>query len=260
MRGVPGGLIILSNEGNVRLASGTARGVLGCCPPEDLEPHLAALLDPRPRVAARESPEAAAVLLGTAGATEGSRNRRHAAHRFLGHALRGVLNTVALHLGLVREAVQEPDKGSEWGARIERYVEVLSRQQVELRLALDDLLEASTPPGGERSLFDLREACRNAARLSRWSARDAVEPTLELPAAPVHVRDDRDAVRQTILEALLFALDAGDEGVHLRLASDAGHARVLVVAGSAGSGPSPPETVSRTACLRWPVAGADEVA
>jgi hypothetical protein len=70
----------------------------------------------------------------------------------------------------------------------------------------------------------------------------------------VTVNEDRDAVRQTILEALLFALVPGGP-VELRLDADGERARVLVV-----GRPADGSAAVRTGCLYWPVAATGEEA
>jgi signal transduction histidine kinase len=179
--------------------------------------------------------------------------RRHEAHRFLAHEVRGALNTASLHLSLLREVVGE-DGAEGRDERLRRSIEVLSRQQAELQRSLADLIDFSRPASGETSAFDLRAVCRDAARLACRTALGYPEPALDLPATPVLVTDDRDAVRQTILEAILHALDAAGARVHMRLVSDGRAAHLVVLARPQdGAAPPEPEGASGAESLEWPV-------
>jgi signal transduction histidine kinase len=173
----------------------------------------------------------------------------HAAHRALAHEVRGALNTASLHLGLLREAVRDPDDGDRED-RLARTVDVLARQQAELQRSIADLIDLTRPPGGGTASFDLVAMCREAARLAARGA-GASEPVLEAPATPVLVREDRDAVRRTIVEAALAAARGG--GVTLRLTADAERARLVVTP------PAGDAAESHARRLDWALAPREEV-
>jgi signal transduction histidine kinase len=260
MKGESAGLVVLDDQGEVVLSQGAVRGLLACQPPEKLERHSSTLRSLSSSVESRPHPGGTTVLLATTGATESSRRRRHAIHRSLGHELRGALHTTSLHLALMREALLESAGVAERDDRLRRSVDALARQQADLQRVLETLLEFARPPGGGIVSFDLREACREALRLSRSCPGDDIELLFDEPDTPVTVVDDRDAVRQSILEALLYALGVPDSRVRLRLESDPRRVRCIVetrrIEATDGSRT---ERVMRSGWLSWPVASATQV-
>lgn len=195
------------------------------------------LAECRPEELAAAEPGEAVVLVGAGAVTESGRRRRHAAHRKLGHDVRGLLNTVTLYHDLLREAAKKPE------VSIERYLEVLSKNRDGLHRGIEELLATGRPPGGDPTRFDLREVCRESVDL----VGEGVAPP-GLPAEPALVCEDRDGVRQALIEALHFVLDSPAPNATLTLDVESGQARVLLTA----------RDVPRSGMLFWPLVPSEE--
>jgi signal transduction histidine kinase len=154
------------------------------------------------------------------------------------HEIKNPLNSIALHLELLREMVlpQVPEARPQ--------VDVIAEEIARLDRVVRTFLDFTRPVELETNTIDLRDTLESLSALIRPEAEAGkVEISTELPSNPVPVRVDEGLLKQALMNVVRNALDAMPDGGKLTLNLRAGDDAVISIADT-GCG-IPPENRER---------------
>lgn len=239
---VPGGVVVLDDQGAVELANRRALELLGAGDLEDLRRRWAALAHgpgltsggageevvlEAPETGTRlrlrslqEAGSAGIFLLEAVDREEAlaedledlSRIRASTyLHRSLAHDLKSPLNSLVLNLDLARELAGSREGGEV--NQVREQLDVLSRELARLGRSLGAVLEQIAPDDDEPLVFDLRRLVRELSALARVEAKvRRLRVELQTPEEQVPVYGRRWRLKQAMVGLLVNALEAVDEG------------------------------------------------
>jgi signal transduction histidine kinase len=164
-------------------------------------------------------------------------------YRALAHDLRAPLNSMVLHLELLRQSLAGGDDDAAARDDRQHWVQVLREELDRLNRSLRSLLAETAPARQEREEFDLRGVIEEVRSLIAPQARmQRVTVEIALPDDPLTLTGHRDRLKQAMLNVVINALEAMGEGGALRLGLEQAdsHATISV----RDSGPGIPAEVS----------------
>ncbi len=127
------------------------------------------------------------------------------------HEIKNPLNSIALHLEVLKGKLADDDTGAD-------EIEVITREIRRLDRVVKSFLDFTRPVELQPEEFDLRELLDELAGLVRLDAAEAgVEIVWYPPEEPASIRADRDLLKQSLLNVLVNAVQATDSGGRVQL-------------------------------------------
>jgi signal transduction histidine kinase len=157
------------------------------------------------------------------------------------HDLKAPLHAMVLNLDLLQSALRRGE-GAREAEQGEGYLGVLREELERLDRSLLALLADTTPAGGGREEFDVRDMVEEIERLLLPQARQQhVALEARLPGTALRIAGQRDRLKQAVLNVAINALESMSEGgaLELRLEALPEHVDVMIT----DNGPGIPEDV-----------------
>lgn len=133
----------------------------------------------------------------------------------VGHEVKNPINAMVLHLELLRSklaATGESGKGAE------RHVEILSSEMQRLDRVVQTLADFTRPMELQLRLADLRDVIHSVAALTSVEMRErGISLIVDAPHESVLVHVDADLIRQALLNLVLNAMQAMENGGQVRV-------------------------------------------
>ncbi len=158
----------------------------------------------------------------------------------LAHEIRNPLSTIGMNLKLLAEDLARHD--DETHRRYLRRLELVQNETSRVREILEDFLHYAREQSLNRQSLDLRDVVEELTDFFRPQAESArVVMRTDLPEQPVTVSVDEDLLKQALLNLLINAIQAMDDGGELlvRLGLEARQAQLEVI--DSGPGIEPEE-------------------
>ncbi len=133
----------------------------------------------------------------------------------VGHEVKNPINAMVLHLELLRGKLNAPEANSK-GA--ERHVEILASEMQRLDRVVQTLADFTRPMELRLRLVDLREVVHAVIALTSVEMREHdVRLFVESPPESVMVHVDAELIRQALLNLVLNAMQAMEDGGEIRV-------------------------------------------
>jgi len=122
------------------------------------------------------------------------------------HEIKNPLNSIALHLEILKSKLGEPESGAE-------EIEVITREITRLDRVVKSFLDFTRPVELDMAAFDFRELGRELVELIRPEAEQrGIVAQLVEPTEHAWVRGDRDLIKQALLNVFANAVEAMPAG------------------------------------------------
>jgi signal transduction histidine kinase len=159
----------------------------------------------------------------------------------VGHEVKNPINAMVLHLELLRNKLANGVDGH--GAQ--RHVEILASEMQRLDRAVQTLADFSRPMELHLRVFDLRDIVSAVVELTSVQMREAgVRLLADTPREPLLVHIDSDLIRQALLNLVLNAMQAMQDGGVVRVTLRREQHLAAIAVADQGTG-IPPELLPR---------------
>jgi signal transduction histidine kinase len=139
----------------------------------------------------------------------------------VGHEVKNPINAMVVHLELLRGKLASgstENGGGELFRGAQRHVDILSGEMQRLDRVVQTLADFSRPMELHLHEVDLRKVVRTVIELTEAEmVENSVQVRMELPRDPVPVRVDDELIRQALLNLLLNAMQAMQQGGSIRV-------------------------------------------